>query len=63
MRKSIKAVLRWPSNDHNDFVPWWVILWRLLWLPVWYLGRGLCAFAILVTQGWIAAVQQWRESY
>lgn len=55
--RNLPLVLRWPNNRHHSYVPWWVVIWRLIFAPIMFLGMGLAFVAIIPMYGWRRAVE------
>lgn len=47
------------SNGRNE---WYVIVWRLLWLPVVFVARGLFCLSVLIMRGPAFAADMWEAT-
>ncbi len=56
------AWLRWPARPGNALAPWYAIIWRLLWAPVFYGGLALVWTAVYASHGYRRAQLFWRET-
>ena len=52
---------RWPAGPDNNLWPWYEMLWRLLWVMPFYLGRALAWLSIAAVEGPGEANIWWRE--
>lgn len=55
---------KFPQNQTNreHFSPWYVILWRLLFMPTLVLGALLMVFSVFFMYGKNEAKRFWRNS-
>lgn len=51
----------WPQGFHRDFVPWFVILRRLLFWPLLLAGKCLTFVAVVGGFGLAEAIEEWRK--
>lgn len=55
---------RWPAKPGNNFRPGYVILWRLLWVPPFYVGKAITWISIAAVDGPREANDWWeRQSW
>ena len=59
--KRLIEILNWPAKRGNGFVPWYVALWRILWLPLIFVGMTLACACILCAYGYDQARVTWRD--
>lgn len=52
---------RWPAEPGNDLWPWYELLWRLLWIVPFYVGRAITWVSIAAVEGAGEANTWWRE--
>lgn len=53
--------IHWPRTAENNICPWYVILWRLPWVPLLFGGRILYTAAVLgMTLSLEEAYYAWR---
>ena len=46
---NVKINLKWPKTPDNDFLPWYCIIWNLLWAVPLYIGRIIfCAAGAMI---------------
>ena len=50
------------TNAPNKRAPWYVIIWRVVWAPVFYGSIALAGVAVLATHGRRRARKFWRET-
>jgi hypothetical protein len=54
--------LRWPAHRGNNYLPWYVIIWRAVWVVPLYLSYGVAVlFAVIAFLDVKAAVQYIRR--
>lgn len=58
----IKRVLMWPARPGSCYVPWFVVLWRCVWWPIYLAGLAICVVALLMSQGRYAAGDFWANA-
>lgn len=52
----------WPHTPQNNYVPWWLFVWRLPWISLLVLGHLLCAIAVWgMSFSWSEAVDEFWE--
>jgi hypothetical protein len=54
--------LRWPENKLTGTVPWFVIAWRLPWMPFVYTGLAIAWFGVAMANGVNQANYFWRKA-
>jgi len=54
--------LNWPKKPWNCLVPWYAVVWRLLWLPVLFPALWFSWLAIAIAYGPGKAMQFWRNA-
>ena len=61
MDKIIKW-LRWPEDKQRIFVPWFIIAWRLPWVPFFYVGLVIAWFGVAMANGVYQAKYFWNKA-
>lgn len=51
LRAALRTFARWPSRDGNNFVPWWLIGWRVLYSPLILIGLACVYIGALFAYG------------
>ena len=57
----IKNLLLWPYKPGNDFAPWFVVLWRIPFAGLFYLGASISFVACFAGYGKKIAIQFWEN--
>lgn len=52
---------RWPAEPGSDLWPWYELLWRLLWIVPFHVGRAITWVSIAAVAGVGEANYWWRE--
>lgn len=52
---------RWPAKPDNDLMPLYELVWRLLWVVPFYVGRAITWVSIAAVEGASEANTWWRE--
>lgn len=52
---------RWPENKQTGRVAWFIILRRLLFLPLLLISKCIMFVSILGGYGWYEAVKSWED--
>ena len=55
-------MLRWPEDKRTGLVPWFVILWRMLWFPLMMSGHAIAWFGIAMSHGVYWANKYWDDA-
>ncbi len=62
---SVLKVLCWPGDPkdiNNHYLPWWKILWRVVWYPLFLGGRVASSLAVMLMDVSIkSGVDYWRH--
>lgn len=56
----IRKILNWPHTDTNGKAPWYLVLWRILWFPVIYLGWVISYLGIAIAFG-LSIANRWLQ--
>ena len=51
MNEKLTNILLWPQTKTNHMVPWFVIVWRLLWFVPIHFVSALLIFFIAISYG------------
>ena len=54
--------LSWPSTPNNDLVPWYQIVWRIIFLPLIYVGIVIAFVGVLLAYGYKDASNFWDKT-
>lgn len=55
-------LLRWPEKKGNGLVPWFVIAWRVMFMPLVYGGLAVAWVGVLCANGYRQACYFWRSA-
>ena len=58
----VVRLLNWPKTKTNGFVPWYVMLWRLVFMPLIYGGLALAWVGVAMANGPKQACRFWRNA-
>lgn len=61
MHPKLIKIFRWPENKKTGLVPWFVILRRLIFWPILFIGMCICYVAILGGFGLQSANNFWKD--
>lgn len=50
----------WPAKPSNDYRPWYVIGYRMLWIPPFYVGKTITWLSIAAVDGPREANRWWQ---
>lgn len=50
-----KVWYKWPQGYIHAYLPWYLIFWRLLFVPLLFLGMAMIYVYYLLTQGYDVA--------
>ncbi len=53
--------LKWPEKPTNNLIPWWLMAWRLLFVPTLYLGMSIAYLSVLMSRGLKEANYYWDK--
>jgi len=53
---------KWPENKRPDLVPWFVIVWRLPWIPLFYVGLAIAWLGVAMALGIEQAKYFWSNA-
>lgn len=56
---NIKDIVNWPAKRNNSLAPAYVVVWRVIWLPVYAAGVVIATVAVLVCDGPVRAKWFW----
>ena len=54
--------LRWPEDKQAGTVPWFVIVWRLPWMALVYVGLAVAWLGVAMISGTREASCFWRDA-
>lgn len=55
-------LLRWPENRNTGLVPWFVIAWRALFMPLVYFGLAIAWLGVALANGPRQAMRFWSNA-
>lgn len=58
----IVRLLRWPEKRGNGLVPWYVIAWRAMFMPLVYGGLAVAWIGVALANGPRQAARFWRNA-
>lgn len=61
MKKLIQW-LRWPEDRLKGVVPWFVVAWRVYWMPLIYVGLALAWCGVALAYGISKANRFWYDA-
>ena len=62
MKNKLIKILRWPENKTTGLKPWFFILWRLLFLPIYATALILCTLSLFAMYGYSVADNFWKQN-
>ena len=61
MTSPVRPWWRWPENHRTGYVPWFVILRRLVGTPFMLIGIMIAFIGFLLVLGWRETTDLWEE--
>lgn len=58
--KFINAI-QFPAKPNNTLVPWYIMLFRITFVPIVYLGLFITFLGLFFTSGLVVAIDWWKE--
>ena len=58
----VVRLLNWPKTKTNGYVPWYVMLWRLVFMPLIYGGLALAWVGVAMANGPKQACRFWNNA-
>ena len=56
----MKINWKWPAKPGGNWLPGYIIVWRLVWAPVVWLGAGITFVGLAMSRGLEYAVDWWK---